>query len=115
MESKEEDSSMEARVDQKSSSSTTTTRSNIDISLTIGREFSSFKEFEQVLEARKQAIGERWRVHKSKLWSTHNKTIDNPSYHVPEKLQYKEIEMRCIHEGDRLTSESKGPVKFRKT
>ena len=108
---------MEAHVlDQKSSSSTTTTHSNIDISLTVGREFSSFKEFEQVLEARKQAIGERWKINKSKLYSTHNKQIDNPSFHVPEKLLYKEIELRCIHEGDRLaTYRSEGPTKYCKT
>ena len=62
---------MEAHVlDQKSSSSTTTTHSNIDISLTVGREFFSFKEFEQVLEARKQAIGERWKINKSNLLNT---------------------------------------------
>ena len=92
-----------------------TTHSNMDTSLTIGREFSSYKEFEQVLEVRKQITGERWRIDKSKTYLAHNKVIDNPSFHVPEKLKYYEIGLRCIHEGDRHTSESKGPVKFRKT
>ena len=67
---------METQVDQKSSSSTIdTSNTNIDIdtSLTIGREFSIFKESEQVLEARKQSMGERWKISKSKTYSTHNK------------------------------------------
>ena len=118
---------METQVDQKSSSSTIDTsidtqRSNpnidIDTSLTIGREFSTFKELEQVLEARKQASGERWRISKSKLYSTYNKNLkkrEKPTYYVPEKLQYSELGLRCIHEGDRNSLWcSKRPAKFRK-
>ena len=83
----------------------------MDTYLSIGREFASYGEFQQFLEAREE-LGERWKISNCKTYSAYNKMIDNPSLHVPDKLKYKEVEFKCIHGRESRTSES---AKFRKT
>ena len=90
---------------------------DIDMSLYIGREFSSYEAFETVLDARRNVIGDRWKVKHSVTVSDRNKVVTNPSLHLPEQLRYYDATFRCIHEGERLTAKWKpkgGCVKFHK-
>ena len=84
---------------------------NIDTVLSVGCEFSSYKDVQDVLDRRKISLGEIWTIAAgSRTVSSVNKTIDNPQLHFPEQLKYSILIMQCNLAGERCAS--KKPVKF---
>ena len=72
----------------------------IDTSIYVGREFTSFKGFQVVLDKTKVSLGERWRIASGgRTVVAQNKKIQDPSRHFPEELKYAYVNFRCIHEG----------------
>ena len=88
-----------------------------NIDLYVGREFSCYQEFQDVLDSRKKLRGDRWVVKKSYTAQSYNKIIDNTNHHVPKHLKYYDVSLRCIHEGERSdrNSNKRKEYKFHKT
>ena len=40
----------------------------LDLDLFVGREFASYKDLQDVLDAKKAAFGERWKVDRGEKW-----------------------------------------------
>ena len=78
-----------------------TQQQDIDSMLWVGREFSSYKDFQAVLDARLSLLNEKWRKDKGcTTVGNYNKNCLSPELHLPDHLKYYIVEMRCIHEGE---------------
>ena len=80
----------------------------VDVDLYVGRKFSSYADCQSVLDARSSLWNEKWRTKHSQTVGARNKVVDKPELHLPDKLKYYSVTLRCIHEGERVPSTSTG-------
>ena len=76
----------------------------LDLTLEVGRQFSSYSALNNVLEQRKDSLGERWKKGRGNknIKETNSKIKDTTKWY-PEHLCYSILNYRCVHEGTFVT------------